>query len=40
MKKTYSRREILGLGEGKQAPNEPEVVSKMYCTTCHPDAHK
>lgn len=24
---------------GKQAPNEPEVVSKMSCTTCHPDAH-
>lgn len=22
--------------KGKQAPNEPEVVSKMYCTTCHP----
>lgn len=25
--------------KGKQAPNEPEVVSKMYCTTCHSDAH-
>jgi hypothetical protein len=25
--------------KGKQAPNEPEVVSKMYCTTCHQNAH-
>jgi hypothetical protein len=25
--------------QGKQAPNEPEVVSRMSCTTCHPDAH-
>lgn len=25
--------------KGKQAPNEPEVVSKMSCTACHPDAH-
>jgi len=25
--------------KGKQAPNEPEVVSRMYCTTCHSDAH-
>jgi hypothetical protein len=25
--------------KGKQAPNEPEVVSKMYCTTCHEDPH-
>jgi hypothetical protein len=25
--------------EGNQAPNEPEVVSKMHCTTCHPQAH-
>ncbi len=24
---------------GNQAPNEPEVVSKMTCTTCHPKAH-
>jgi hypothetical protein len=26
--------------KGKQAPNEPEVVGKMYCNTCHPDPHK
>ena len=26
--------------KGKQAPNEPEVISKMYCTTCHEDPHK
>ncbi|MCK4763961.1 MAG: C_GCAxxG_C_C family protein [Candidatus Aminicenantes bacterium] len=26
--------------KGKQAPNEPEVVSKMSCATCHPDSHK
>jgi Putative redox-active protein (C_GCAxxG_C_C) len=25
--------------KGYQAPNEPEVVSKMTCTTCHDDAH-
>jgi hypothetical protein len=25
--------------KGKQAPHEPEVVSRMYCTTCHSDAH-
>jgi hypothetical protein len=25
--------------QGKQAPNEPEVVSRMACTTCHEDAH-
>lgn len=25
--------------KGNQAPNEPEVVSKMSCTACHPDAH-
>jgi hypothetical protein len=25
--------------QGKQAPNEPEVVSRMTCTTCHKDAH-
>ena len=21
------------------SPHEPEVVSRMYCTTCHSDAH-
>jgi len=26
--------------QGNQAPNEPEVVSRMKCTTCHEDAHK
>jgi hypothetical protein len=26
--------------KGKQEPNEPEVVSKMYCTTCHPKPHE
>jgi hypothetical protein len=25
--------------QGKQSPNEPEVVSRMACTTCHEDAH-
>ena len=25
--------------KGKQAPHEPEVVSRMYCTSCHSDAH-
>jgi hypothetical protein len=25
--------------QGQQAPNEPEVVSRMKCTTCHDDAH-
>lgn len=25
--------------KGNQAPHEPEVVSRMYCTTCHSDAH-
>ncbi len=25
---------------GQQAPNEPEVVSRMLCNTCHPKAHK
>ena len=25
--------------QGKQAPNEPEVVSRMACTTCHETAH-
>ena len=25
--------------KGHQAPNEPEVVSKMSCTACHTDAH-
>ena len=25
--------------QGKQAPNKPEVVSRMACTTCHEDAH-
>ena len=25
--------------QGKQAPNEPEVVSRMTCTTCHDTAH-
>jgi hypothetical protein len=25
--------------QGKQAPNEPEVVSRMACTTCHSNAH-
>ena len=26
--------------KGQQAPNEPEVVSRMQCDTCHPKAHK
>ena len=25
--------------QGKQAPNEPEAVSRMSCTTCHEEAH-
>jgi len=25
--------------QGKQAPNEPEAVSRMSCTTCHEKAH-
>lgn len=25
---------------GQQAPNEPEVVSRMQCQTCHPKAHE
>ena len=25
--------------QGKQAPGEPETVSRMACTTCHKDAH-
>jgi hypothetical protein len=25
--------------QGKQAPGEPETVSRMACTTCHDDAH-
>jgi len=25
--------------KGNQAPNEPEVVSKMQCSTCHDDPH-
>jgi len=26
-------------GGSKKLPNEPNVVSKMTCTTCHADAH-
>ncbi len=25
--------------QGRQAPGEPETVSRMTCTTCHEDAH-
>jgi hypothetical protein len=25
--------------QGRQAPNEPEAVSRMACTTCHDTAH-
>jgi hypothetical protein len=26
--------------QGQQAPNEPEVVSRMQCSTCHPKVHE
>jgi len=26
--------------QGKQAPDEPEVVGRMTCTTCHNPPHQ